>query len=342
MQIRRLRCSSPKDDTKGENSGSDNDSRSGESSTISDESYRKLYYLMSDLLEEFVPNFDPDDWDEDALEVFRCIAVAVNRLREGLPFRNTGTSCPFSLNLDWDDWDDDVAALLAQVEHAIEQARAAMEDGEPFPSADFVFTFDESIYHDDLVFFVRRIQVLLNGLKNGLGIKHQLKPGQRPIDALREFIQQRKAAQEAQQQDESSWQSLVVAARDSGQHGKAVELAEQAVREYPRSDWFWRILGGELTELDRLDEAEKALDTAHRLNPDAEWLWRHFAALHRKRKNLEGEIESLETLYILGVATCHDLNQLASPTATPTIETLRKRWSIIASLRLPSPKQPPG
>lgn len=119
-----------------------------------------------------------------------------------------------------------------------------------------------------------------------------------------------KAAKVPTRKDESSWQSLVVAARDSSQHEKAVVLAEEAVRKYPRSDWLWRILGGELTELDRLDEAEKALNTARRLNPDAEWLWRHFATLHRKRKNLEGEIESLETLYSLGVATWYDLNQL--------------------------------
>jgi hypothetical protein len=108
-----------------------------------------------------------DDWDENLVEAFRCIVDAVNRLREGRPFRNTGTSRPFSLNLDWDDWDDDVAALLAQVERAIEQLRAAMEDGEPLPSADFVFRFDESIIHDDLIVFVRRIQVVLNGLREG-------------------------------------------------------------------------------------------------------------------------------------------------------------------------------
>ena len=119
------------------------------------------------VLSEFIPNFDPDEWDEEALEVFRCIVEGVNRLREGPPFRNAGTSCPFSLNLDWDYWDADFAELLAQVEHAIEQLRAAMEDGEPFPSADFVFRIDESIIHDDLVFLVRRIQVVLNGLREG-------------------------------------------------------------------------------------------------------------------------------------------------------------------------------
>ena len=102
----------------------------------------------------------------------------------------------------------------------------------------------------------------------------------------------------------------MVAARDSGQHGQAVELAKQGVREYPRSDWLWRILGGELTELDRLDEAENALNTARSLNPNADWLWRFFAGLHRKRKNLDGEIESLETLCSLGAATWYDLNQL--------------------------------
>ncbi|MHC4406563.1 MAG: GYF domain-containing protein, partial [Planctomycetota bacterium] len=255
-------------------------------------------------LPEFTPNFDPDEWDEDGLEVFRCIAEAVNRLREGPPSRNAGTSHPFSLNVDWDYWDPDIAELLAQIGHAIEQLRAAMEDGEPFPSADFVFRIDESIYHDDLVLFVRRIQVVLNALREG--------QSPRAIDSQLMLFDssETQTPPPPTRKDESSWQSLVVAARDSGQHGKAVELAEQAVREYPRSDWLWRMLGGELTKVDRLDEAENALDTAHRLNPKADWLWRHFAALHRKREDLEGEIESLETLCSLGVAAWYDLNQL--------------------------------
>jgi tetratricopeptide (TPR) repeat protein len=262
-------------------------------------------------LSEYIPNFD--DFDENLVEAFRCIVEAVNRLREGRPFRNTGTSLPFSLNLDWADWDDDVAALLAQVERAIERLRAAMEDGEPLPSADFVFRFDESIIDDDLIVFVRRIQVVLNGLREGQSpgaIDSQLML----FDLSETHTQDRKAltppsksAEVPSRKDESSWQSLVIAARDSGQHGKAVELAEQAVREYPRSDWLWRELGGELIEVDRLDEAEQALETALRLDPNAAWLWRRFAALHRKRKDLEQEIESLETLNSLGVATWHDI-----------------------------------
>jgi hypothetical protein len=62
--------------------------------------------------------------------------------------------------------------------------------------------------------------------------------------------------------------------------------------------------------MERLDEAEQALNNARSLNPNADWLWRYFAILYRKRKNLEKEIESLETLCGLGVATWHDLNQL--------------------------------
>ena len=99
-------------------------------------------------------------------------------------------------------------------------------------------------------------------------------------------------------------------ARDSGQHEQAVEFAKQGICQHPHSDWLWRELGNELTELDRLDEAEKALTTARSLNPNADWLWRYLAGLQRKRKNLEKEIEALETLYRLGVATGYDLNQL--------------------------------
>jgi len=89
-----------------------------------------------------------------------------------------------------------------------------------------------------------------------------------------------------------------------------VEVGEQAVSEYPCSAWLWRELGGELIEVDRLDEAEQALETALRLDPNAAWLWRRFAALHEKRDDLEGEIESLETLNSLGVAAWHDLIRL--------------------------------
>ena len=56
--------------------------------------------------------------------------------------------------------------------------------------------------------------------------------------------------------------------------------------------------------------SRKALNTGRSLNPNADWLWRYFAALHRKRKNLEGEIGALETLYSLGAASWNDLNQL--------------------------------
>lgn len=262
---------------------------------------------------EFMPNFDPDCWDEELVEAFRSIVEAVNRLREGPPFRKTGTSCPFSVYLDTEIWDPDIVEVVAQIGHSIEQLRAATEDGEPLPSADFAFRLDESIYHDDLVFFVRRMQLVLNGLRKGQSpgaIDSQLMLFDLSETQTQDDTSPSKPADVPSRKDESSWISLVVETRDSGQHGKAVELAEQAVREYPRSDWLWRELGGELIEVDRLDEAEQSLQTALRLDPNAAWLWRRFAALYRKREDLEGEIESLETLNSLGVATWHDLNQL--------------------------------
>ena len=102
----------------------------------------------------------------------------------------------------------------------------------------------------------------------------------------------------------------MLTARGSGQHDQAVEFAKQGIHQHPRSDWLWRELGNELTTLDCLDEAEKSLNTARSLNPNADWLWRYFAGLYRKRKHLDKEIEALETLNRLGVATGYDLNQL--------------------------------
>jgi tetratricopeptide (TPR) repeat protein len=115
-----------------------------------------------------------------------------------------------------------------------------------------------------------------------------------------------------QTKDQAAWQNLVAEARDSGQTEKAVELAKQAVIEHPGSDWLWRVLGGELIELELLDDAENALDIAHSLDPNSDWLWRHFAALHRMRQDLDAEIESLEILARRNLANGNDYNQLGT------------------------------
>ena len=264
-------------------------------------------------LSEFMPNFDPDDWDEELMEAFRSIVDAVNRLREGLPFRETGTSCPFSVYLDTEIFDPEIVEVVAQIGHSIEQLRAATEDGKPLPSADFAFRLDESIYHDGLVFFVRRIQMVLNGLRKGQSrpaIDSQLMLFDLSETQMQDDTSPSKSAEVPSRKDESVWQSLVEAAQDSGQYAKAVEVAEQAVREYPRSVWLWQELGAGLTDLGRFDEAENALNTAYGLNPNDACLWRYLAALHRKRKDLEGEIESLETLNRLNAADDLDLFRL--------------------------------
>ncbi|MBN2594853.1 MAG: tetratricopeptide repeat protein [Sedimentisphaerales bacterium] len=130
-----------------------------------------------------------------------------------------------------------------------------------------------------------------------------------------------KSAVEAFPEDECLWQELVLAAHYNEHYEQAVEFAKQAIRKHPRSGWFWRELGDELTRIDRLDEAEKALNNARSLlGHNDEWLWRYLAALHQKRKNaglnfrisLEKEIEALEYLCELGEATSTDLNQLGN------------------------------
>jgi tetratricopeptide (TPR) repeat protein len=104
------------------------------------------------------------------------------------------------------------------------------------------------------------------------------------------------------------WQDLVMAARDYGQYEQAVEFAKLAIRHHPRSDWLWRNLGGQLIEVGKLDEAQKALDNSRTLNPTAPWLWRHFIKLHQKRHNYEREIEAWENLRSLDDLTAMDLN----------------------------------
>ena len=119
-----------------------------------------------------------------------------------------------------------------------------------------------------------------------------------------------KAAAEAFPNEEPLWSDLVLAAHYGGQYEQAVEFAKQGIRHHPRSDLLWRHLGNELTQIDRLDEAEKTLNNARSLNPNAEWLWRYLAALHRKRKDFEREIDALDQLCELGLATWTDLNEL--------------------------------
>jgi len=119
-----------------------------------------------------------------------------------------------------------------------------------------------------------------------------------------------KSAAEAFPKDESLWSELVLAAHYGGQYEQAVEFAKQGIRQHPHSDWLWRELGDELIQINRLDEAKKALDNACSLNHDSDWLWRYIAKLHRKQKNLEKEIEALENLCALGEATWTDLNEL--------------------------------
>ncbi|MEI8041873.1 MAG: hypothetical protein WCL11_10720 [Verrucomicrobiota bacterium] len=109
---------------------------------------------------------------------------------------------------------------------------------------------------------------------------------------------------------EEVWQELVIAAGWSDQHPLAVEFGKEALRHYPRSAWLWRQVGSELTKCERLDEAEKALANASRLEPDSEWVWRYFVELQKKRKNAAKQIEALERLCALGLAKSTDLNAL--------------------------------
>jgi hypothetical protein len=51
-----------------------------------------------------------------------------------------------------------------------------------------------------------------------------------------------------------------------------------------------------------LEEAEKVLSNAQSLNAKAEYLWRYYAVLHKKRKDLAKQIEAWENLQTLGGA----------------------------------------
>jgi len=116
-------------------------------------------------ISEFIPDFNPGEYDEDSLEVFRRIVRGINRLRETSALHRAAEARPFTLNLKQCDWDANTFFVLSQIEHAIEQLWAALEDGEPLPSADYVFKFDTLGWHEDMVKFLRQVEATLNGLR---------------------------------------------------------------------------------------------------------------------------------------------------------------------------------
>ena len=70
-------------------------------------------------------------------------------------------------------------------------------------------------------------------------------------------------------------------------------------------------MGHQFAEAGKFEDAEKALTNAHAiLGPKDAWLWRYYAALHKKRKNVEKEIEAWENLRTFGAANSNDLNSL--------------------------------
>jgi hypothetical protein len=268
-------------------------------------------------LAEFLPNLDPDEYDEDSLAVFSKIVAAIHGLREAAASGAAKHNRIFSLELNDSDWDDDSVAVLLQIERALEELRAAIEDGVPVPGADYVLEFDESAWHDDVVAFIRQVQSALNGLREDQQLRrlHQsqetlfdmLESPEKPENAV---TPPTRLADGGSGKDEGFWTGLVSAARERGESERVIVLARRGVHEHPRSKWLWLALVDELTALDRLDAVEATLNAASRLNPNADWPWRRLAHLHRKRKRPCDEIAVLEKLYALGSATWNDLQQL--------------------------------
>ena len=87
-------------------------------------------------------------------------------------------------------------------------------------------------------------------------------------------------------------------------------FCKEGLHHHPRSWWLWETLGYSLVQVDRLDEAEKALQHATDLHSNSPALWRQWATIHQKRKNFIREAEALEVVDSLGAATGYDLNLL--------------------------------
>jgi len=110
--------------------------------------------------------------------------------------------------------------------------------------------------------------------------------------------------------DLNAWQCLVMCLRNTQAYEAGVETAKGALKVHARSAWLWREMGQMLIKHDRLDEAQKALDQAKRIEPGSEWLWRYLSQLHKARKQPALEAEALEELVDLDKASAADLNRL--------------------------------
>lgn len=110
--------------------------------------------------------------------------------------------------------------------------------------------------------------------------------------------------------DLNAWQCLVMSQRNTQAYAPGVETAKAALKVHARSAWLWREMGQMLIKQDRLDEAQKALEQAKRIEPGSEWLWRYLSQLHKARKQPALEAEALEELVELEKASAADLNRL--------------------------------
>ena len=102
------------------------------------------------------------------------------------------------------------------------------------------------------------------------------------------------SAVEAFPENQGLWIDLVLAARKCRQHEQGVEYAKRGIGYLPESIYLWLVLGMQLTAIDQLDEAEKAINTALSLNSDEEMgrtLNKMLGTVHLKRKNRLEKIE---------------------------------------------------
>src|SRR5664280_1260909 len=106
-----------------------------------------------------------------------------------------------------------------------------------------------------------------------------------------------------------AWWNLALKQRWSGRIAESEPSFKSAIRLMPRAPRLWAHYASMLQAADRLDDAQRAVEQAERLNSDDEKVDRIAAAVYGAKKGWARQAAAIQRIRTAGKATEVDINQ---------------------------------